>query len=220
MARFELSGKATPYRRIRENLQTGDLVLFHGLDLESEIIEIFEHSLWTHVGMVVRMPCLDYPLLWESTPLHFLADSILHRTKSGPRLVCLDDRLALSIDKGLYDRFMVRSLLIERSAAMLRALNAFIAEVHRLAFPGNWEMIREFLEGRLLKTLPGSRRSFYCAELVAESYIRIGLLSETPPSNAYLPKDFAPQGQLALRMGAKLGPGVLISYRGACKEEE
>jgi hypothetical protein len=215
MTRFELSGQAIPYLRIRERLQTGDLVLFHGLDLESEIIEIFEHSLWSHVGMVVRMPCLDYPLLWESTPLHFLTDPLLHRPKSGPRLVCLDDRLALSLDKGLYDRFMVRPLLIKRSTAMLRALNAFIAEVHRLTFPGNWEMIREFLEGRLLKTPPGTRRSFYCAELVAETYMRMGLLSKTPPSNAYLPKNFAPQGQLALQVGAKLGPGVLISYRGA-----
>lgn len=215
MARLVLSGKATPYHRIRGSLQTGDLVLFHGRNLESEIIEIVEHSLWTHVGMVVRMPCLDYPLLWESTPLHFLTDQFLHRPKSELRLVCLDDRLALSIDKGLYDLFMVRSLRVERSVAMLRALNAFIAEVHRLTFPGNWEMIREFLEGRLLKTPPGTRRSFICAELVAESYMRMGLLPETPPSNAYLPRDFALRGQLALQMGGKLGPGIPISLRGA-----
>ena len=204
--------QAVPYEHLRPGLQTGDLVLFHGLDLESALIEFLEHSQWSHVGMVVRLPCLNYPLLWESTPLHFLTDPLLHQAKSGPRLVSLDDRLRLSLDRGLYNRFMVGHLQVSRNPDMLSALTRFIAEVHRLSFPGSWEMLKEFLEGRLLNRQPETRRSFYCAELVAESYMRMGLLPDSPPSNAYLPKDFTAQGHLPLLQGARLAPSLPFSY--------
>lgn len=200
------------YEHLRPDLQTGDVVLFHGLDLESALIEVVEHSPWSHVGMVVRLSCIDYPLLWESTPLHFLTDPLLHRPKSGPRLVSLDERLRLSIDQRLYNRFIVRHLRVPRSVSMLNALTAFIAEVHRLSFPGNWEMLKDFLEGRLLNSRPETRRSFYCAELVAESYMRMRLLPASPPSNAYLPKDFTPEGRLALQRDASLSPVIAIHY--------
>jgi hypothetical protein len=212
--RHETTSQITPYENVRSGMQTGDLVLFHGLDLESEIIEFFEHSIWSHVGMVVRMPCLEYPLLWESTPLHYLTDPLLHKTKSGPRLVSLDDRLVVSLNKGLYNRFMVRRLEVDRSEDMLNALSDFISEVHLMAFPKEWVVLRDFLEGRLLKSGPGVRRSFYCSELVAETYMRMGLLPKTPPSNAYLPKDFASQGHLPLQMGAILGKDILIDKIG------
>jgi len=214
MKRRGVAGKSVAYNRIRRNLQTGDLILFHGLDLESEIIEIFELSLWSHVGMVVRMPCLNYPLLWESTPRHFLTDPLLDRPKAGPRLVSLDERLTMAIDKHLYDRFMVRSLRIHRSAQMLRTLSAFIAEVHLMDFPGNWHMLKDFLEGRLLKARPDTRCSFYCAELIAETYMRLGLMRKSPPSNAYLPKDFAPGGNLTLQKGATLEAGIYLRLQG------
>lgn len=214
MGRQGFVGKIVAYNRIRNTLQTGDLVLFHGLDLESELIEIIEYSIWSHVGMVVRMPCLNYPLLWESTPRHFLTDPLLGRPKAGPRLVSLDERLTMAIDKHLYDRFMVRPLRINRSAKMLRTLSAFIAEVHRMDFPGNWHMLKDFLEGRLLKTRPDTRCSFYCAELIAETYMRLGLLRESPPSNAYLPKDFAPGGKLTLQKGATLEAGIYLRLQG------
>lgn len=204
--------QAVSYEQLRPDLQTGDLVLFHGLDFESALIEFLEHSQWSHVGMVVVLPCLNYPLLWESTPLHSLTDPLLHRAKSGPRLVPLDDRLRLSLDRKLYNRFMVRHLHVSRTPDMLDALKGFIAEVHRLSFPGNWEMFKEFLEGRLLNSQPETRRSFYCAELVAESYMRMGLLPDSPPSNAYLPKDFTDQGHLPLLQGARLAPALSIRF--------
>jgi hypothetical protein len=106
---------------------------------------------------------------------------------------------------------MIRSLKVKRHPAMFRALSTFIAEVHLMDFPGNWHMLKEFLEGRLLKISPNTRRSFFCAELIAESYVRMGLLSKATPSNAYLPKDFAPGRPLVLRQNAKLGAGVLIN---------
>jgi hypothetical protein len=209
VTRHKTTSQITPYENVRSGMHTGDLVLFHGLDLESEIIEIFEHSIWSHVGMVVRMPCLEYPLLWESTPLHYLTDPLLNKAKSGPRLVSLDDRLVVSLKKGLYNRFMVRRLEVKRSKDMLNALSDFISGVHLMTFPKEWVVLRDFLEGRLLKSAPGVRRSFYCSELVAKTDIRMGLLPEIPPSNAYLPKDFAARGHLPLQMGAKLGKDIL-----------
>jgi hypothetical protein len=214
VTRHETTDQVTPYENVRNGLKTGDLVLFHGLDLESEFIEFVEHSIWSHVGMVVRMPCLEYPLLWESTPLHYLTDPLLHQRKSGPRVVSLDDRLVVSMSKGLYNRFLVRRLEVNRSKDMFNNLANFISEVHWMTFPAEWVVIRDFLEGRFLQSVPGVRRSFYCSELVAETYMRMGLLPKTPPSNAYMPKDFAPGGHLPLHMGAKLGKDIPIATMG------
>ena len=72
--------KTVPYDEIRDTLMTGDIVLFHGLGWESDIIQVVELSQWTHVAMVVRAPEIDYPLIWESTPLQFIEDKTIHQT--------------------------------------------------------------------------------------------------------------------------------------------
>lgn len=55
-----------------DDLNTGDLVLFHGEDcVLSDVVEHFTHSKWSHCGMVVRDPDFTSPALsgiylWES----------------------------------------------------------------------------------------------------------------------------------------------------------
>jgi len=58
--------------------------------------------------------------------------------------------------------------------------------------------------------------SLFCSELLAETYIRMGLLPEDPkhPSNEYTPKDFssdAPATALPLQKGAKLSKEIILT---------
>jgi hypothetical protein len=53
-------------------------------------------------------------------------------------------------------------------------------------------------------------KNIFCSELVAESYMRMGLLPETPPPSAYMPVDFASARELPLLKGAYLSGEVMI----------
>jgi hypothetical protein len=203
--------KTVPYAEIRETLMTGDIVLFHGLGWESDIIQVMELSQWTHVAMVVRAPEIDYPLIWESTPLQFIEDKSTHKKKAGARLVSLDERLAVAVEKRLYGRFAVRHLEVARSAEMIETVKSFISgKVHHLTFPSDWKMLLEFLQGRLFMEEKTRANNIYCAELVAETYKQMGLLSHDVPSNRFLPKDFSSKVELNLLKDAKLGEEIFL----------
>ena len=201
---------SVPYREIRDGLATGDLVLYQGTGLEADLIKVMEMSRWTHISMVVRMAGTDGPLVWESTPMHFLEDVMLHKRKSGPRVVSLDDRLRIAVEKGFYGRFAVRkleaALLPEMTASLWRFMFSL---VHWQHFPGDWELFKEFVQVHLLGE-EVQIREFFCSELVAAAFMEMGLLPTEPPANHYLPKDFAAHGRLRLLKGARLGPIILF----------
>ena len=177
--------ETVPYAEIRETLMTGDIVLFHGLDWESDIIQILEFNQWTHVAMVVRAPEIEYPMIWESTPLQFIEDKTLRKKKAGARLVSLDERLAVAVEKKLYGRFAVRHLELVRTEEMIETLKDFISgKVHLLPFPSDWKLMLELFRGRLLMEEKSRTNDVYCAELVAETYKQMGLLSHEVPSNS------------------------------------
>jgi len=203
--------KTVPYGEIRDTLMTGDIVLFHGLGWESDIIKVVELSQWTHVAMVVKAPEIDYPLIWESTPLQFIEDKAMHIKKGGARLVSLDERLAVAVEKRLYGRFAVRRLEVVRTEEMMETLKIFISgKVHNLPYPSDWKMLLEFLRGRMLKEEKARTNNVYCAELVAETYKQMGLLSHDAPSNSFTPKDFSSKGALTLLKDAKFGEEIFL----------
>ena len=201
-----MAENTVPYSSIRDALKTGDIVLFQGVGWESDIVEVVELSPWTHVAMVVRVPDIEFPMIWESTPLKYIKDVIYQERKAGARLVSLDERLAVAVGKKLYGRFAVRELEVERTEEMMGALKNFISsEVHDLPYPSDWKMLLGFLRGRLLKEDKFVADNVYCAELVGETYKQMGLLPSNVISNSLTPKDFSPEGRLRLLKGAKLG---------------
>ncbi|HEX9022340.1 MAG TPA: hypothetical protein VF799_00720 [Geobacteraceae bacterium] len=200
-----MSEKISPYAEIRDALMTGDLVIFQGLGWDSDVIMIVEMSRWTHVGMVVREEGVAYPLLWESFPFTFVDDVILHRRKSGARLVSLDERLAVGTEKKLFSRVAVRHLHVQRTPEIMAALHDFIAgRFHYLPYPGAWKILFDYLRGKIFREKKKRADEVQCAELVAETYKRMGLLSGDTPSNSFVPKDFSSDGSLALQGGAEL----------------
>jgi hypothetical protein len=70
------------------------------------------------------------------------------------------------------------------------ALLAFVEEVHGQPFnDSKWVAVRAFRR----RNRPGNGSSFFCSELVAEAYQRLGLLLKPPSgmsSNNYIPADF------------------------------
>jgi len=202
----------TAYSKIKDKLLTGDLVLFSGQYSISKLVERLEHSRWSHIAMVVRIPELEEPLLWESTALTNLPDQIYHDNKTGPKIVDLKERL-LTYGKDVVPYaapvYAVRQLEVERTEGMMSALNSLFTSLHGIPNPGQWKMIAEVLEGKLFN-IHSKLDNYTCGELVAESYITMGLLNDKKAINGYMPKDFSTDGTLKLLKG-KLYDELLIN---------
>ncbi len=195
---------AIPYSEIKNKLQTGDLVLFSGKYSISKLVERLEHSKWSHVAMVVRIPDIDELLLWESTALTNLPDEIYHDNKTGPKVVKLLDRLRTygsDVSPYVPPEYAIRQLEVERTPEMLSELSNLFCNLHGIPNPGEWKMILEVLEGRIFN-IKSKLDNYTCSQLVAESYIAMGLLSGKRATNGYMPMDFSSDGNLKLLKGS------------------
>lgn len=192
-----------PYSQIKDDLQTGDLILFSGKYSISKLVEKLEHSMWSHVAMVVRIPEIEYPLLWESSALTNLPDEIYKDNITGPKIVNLEERLKTygsDLKPYIPPVYAVRRLEVERTDEMINSLYTLFTTLHGLPNPGEWKMIFEVTEGKLFN-IPSKLDNYTCSELVAESLIKMGLLDNAKVINSYMPKDFSSDGSLKLLKG-------------------
>ena len=83
----------TSYTAIRNELKTGDLVLFSGKGAFSDIIKYGTLSKWSHIGMILRIPEYDFLTVWESTTLSDVVDLESGTPRKGVQLVPLSDRV-------------------------------------------------------------------------------------------------------------------------------
>lgn len=200
-----------PYSQIKDDLKTGDLILFSGKYSISNLVEKLEHSMWSHVAMVVRIPSIEYPLLWESTALTNLPDQLFNDNKTGPKIVNLEERLKTygsDLTPYVPPVYAVRHLEVERTDEMINSLYELFTSLHGLPNPGEWKMIFEVCEGKLFN-IPSKLDNYTCSELVAESYIKMNLLDTEKVINAYMPKDFSTDGSLELLKGELLDEVVI-----------
>jgi hypothetical protein len=172
------------YSRIRNNLRTGDLILFSGRGFISWIIQKFTRSRWSHIGMIIKESEFDMTLLWESTTLSKIK-TIHGEEKRGVAIRPLSE--VVNGYKGIIGLRLLRERLTEVNIETLKDL--------RKEFK-NKDYERSTLE--LFRSaydwVGGSNRrdlsSVFCSELVAEAYQRFGFLTLEIPSNEYTPSDF------------------------------
>jgi len=199
------------YKDMRDNLKTGDIVLFSGNSLISSGIKIVTSSVWSHVGMILKIPQYDMVFVWESTTLTKLADAIDGKTKQGVQLVLLSDRV------DTYDGIMsVRHLSKEVSEHSVFELMKFRQTVKNRPYEeSKIELIKSAYDGWLGDN-DEDLSSLFCSELVAEAYQRMKLVSEKLPSNEYTPADFSAAKSKSIDWlnGISLGPEILITRSG------
>lgn len=185
------------WSELSKDLQTGDIILFHQHGLISRLIDVFTDARFSHVGMVVRMndkPAGEQLYFWQS-----------FEPEGGVVL----DALPAFLDKYKHDykgKFVCRHLEVQRTAGMEEALHAFMERVKGRPFPSIWGMMSHWMEGKL--GIDSGEKSFFCSDLVADSYQNMGLLPEKPPANFYAPKNFATSKKMNLLLGAKFSEQI------------
>lgn len=180
------------WKELAPELQTGDIVLFESRGIPSKGIRWYTKSQWSHAGMVVLPRDIDeldvgnVILVFESHPNVRDRKDYRGEVKKGVQLGTLLSKVELVS----YKRISVRKLILQRTPAMLAALKQFIQETRNVGYIRSIpEMIKSGGTGRW-GVNDYNPNAMHCTGLVAEVYIRWGLLTGQVASSNYSPFDF------------------------------
>jgi hypothetical protein len=178
------------YRNIREELNTGDVVLFAGKGFVSGIVKFFSRSKWSHVGIIVKSNDLNMVLIWESTGLSKVKDMDTGEIRIGVQTVTLSDRL---------DEYKGEVWVRQYDGRVTKKMIGILAEFRRESkgkpYEKNyWQLAKSLLDFSWLRPNKRDVSSLFCSELVAESLQRMGLMTNDLPSNEFTPRDFEDGG--------------------------
>jgi hypothetical protein len=214
-----------PWSTFFNDLETGDIILMHGLFESSFFIEKFSGSEWSHAAVAVRPEDIGVKglpkgtiLLWESNIKDdpddgHVKDVILKKTKDGPMLDVLKERITNNFDmkpKKDDSNFAKRKLNFKRNQAMFDKLKSVIKNVHSNTFPAipRGEM-ESFFKGVFNE--PVTDNTFFCSQLVAHTYKAWGLLGNDWVDNSYIPANFSVgKRDSKLLKGATLGQEIWL----------
>jgi hypothetical protein len=185
---------------------TGDVWLFRGPSGADKAIRLFTNSPVNHVAMVVALDDLP-PLLWH-TELGQSLESVWSGDRHrGAQLNRLDEALTVWTTK-YRQRAFVRHFDGEVTREMEDRLLRVVNEYEGRPFPRTRHLVGKWLAGRLQRE--ASERAIYCAELLAITLQRMGLLDTGAPANWFDPGRFWSGDSLELAGGARLEPEVAV----------
>jgi hypothetical protein len=203
------SGRAQlPLVEAVELVRTGDLWLFRGDSVADHAIRTLTNAPVNHVGMAVVLDDLP-PLMWHAELGKGLMDVWTGSHHRGVQLHDLEAAVTQWMDR--YEQSgWLRQLSVDVTQAMEDALLTTIARMDGLPFPSTVGLLGRVARGRVRRRAPAELA--YCAEVVAEAYMAMGLLDDSRPSNYYDPGKFWSGDDLDLELGATLGEEISI-YR-------
>ncbi len=178
-----------PYSQARQQMLTGDIMLFHSSGLGSQLIEYATHSLWCHAAFIWNMEAVDRMLLLESVdtygvramPLSNKINGSLANPKPYP------GKLLLARHKAFPNPADPQALKTMTGFAIDRwGFPYSPAELARVA-----ARIADGMAGIKVRGLLDPTNAYICSEYVAKCYEAVGI-TLAPDSNGYIaPADIA-----------------------------
>lgn len=196
------------YADVRRELKTGDIVLMGGTSIFSRAIRMLTGSMWSHVGMVMKIDEPDILLLWESTTNGHDEDVQTGEIKRGVQLVPLSKRV-----RDHTGNLGFRSLNRRLTSAEMAKLNKFRHSVKDKGYDfDGLELLRAALDSGLFWENREDLSAYFCSELIADTYREIGFLDGGKPANEYTPDDFSSKASppLSLLNGVWLGNEIIV----------
>lgn len=188
--------RPVPLQAALERTRTGDLWLFRGRTVADRAIHVATNSPINHVGLSVVVDDLP-PLMWHAALDRKLVDVWSNEHVRGTQLNRLDAVVHRWRDLG--NRVWARPIRPELTDLHELRLLETIEEMHGRGFPNTVGMARHWLAGRARRDT--GLETAYCAEVVATTMIRMGLLPATRPANWYDPGRFWSGDRLGLLDG-------------------
>ena len=161
-----------------EKCQTGDILLFSSNRWYSKLIELFTHSPYSHVGIILRDPTFLDPslkglFLFESgyEPMKSPEDG---KVKYGVQISKLEDVIARCRTEKSGNLYY-RAVHCDRDAAFEANLSAAHAETYDKPYDFN---VCDWIKAEFDVHIGNEQRTayFWCSALVAFTFYKLGLL--------------------------------------------
>ncbi len=186
--------------------ETGDVWLFRGRSIADRTIRLFTNSPVNHVGVVIAIDDLP-PLLWHAELGASMPNVWTGERERGAQLHHLDRAVSVWTHRYGQDPWF-RQIDVDATTEMENAALAVVSEFSGRGFPSTASLAKHWLTGRVRRKV--SLTDIYCAELVAVTFERMGLLGDERPPNWYDPGTFWSGDRLEL-VGASLGPEIHVT---------
>jgi hypothetical protein len=196
--------------------RTGDVWLFRGRTPADRAIRAATNSPVNHVGMVVAIDDLP-PLMWHAELGRSLPDVWTGEHQRGTQLHRMVDAVSVWKHKYAQDAWM-RPIDIDVTREQEDAVLLAIDEFNGGAFPRARALAEGWVLGRARRRT--TLEALFCAEVVAITYERMGLLPAERPPNWYDPGKFWSGDHLRLEGGASLGVEIAITDIGEYQAPE
>jgi len=187
--------KLSSLDEIADSISCGSVLLCSGTAAESRLIEEVDHTDFSHSAMIVRFHDDHELYLWTADTVDKLEDQIHKESDpdhAGTHLLVLKDYVA-SLDKfypspdGSKYRFAVarlRGVHIDE-----KKLWSVMYEYDGTPFPSTKQEFVHWVEGQA--DIDSGMLNSFCAQMVANTYQKMGWLKLDHPPNHYNPGSFA-----------------------------
>jgi hypothetical protein len=202
-----VAATTVPLEEAASITRSGDVWLFTGKKLADRAIRAATNSPVNHVAMVLALDDLP-PLLWHAELGRSLPDVWTGSHQRGAQLHRLIDSASTWVNKYGQQAFFRQIDPIATAEMEDRALGV-VEEMTARRFPNTGRLAVRWLKGRARRS--ASLEYIYCAELVAMTYERMGLLDGRRPVNWYDPGKFWSGDRLRLADGVTLGPEIAVA---------
>jgi hypothetical protein len=185
---------------------TADVWLFRGSKIADRAVRVATNAPVNHVAMVVAIDDLP-PLLWHTELGQSMEDVWTGTHHRGAQLNRLDEAYRTwtrRYGQLAYLRPFDGTVTREMEDELLRV----IAEYDGRPFPSSLGLSWRWLVGRFRREATG--QAVFCAQLLAVTFRRMGLLDPQRPSNWYDPGRFWSGDDLPLAGGARLGLEIAV----------
>lgn len=195
------------WSEIAATCSTGDVILFTGTDTGSQLIEDALGGPYSHVVMLVRPDPNAAPLMWQEATESPAPDPIgdphnkdPHAPHPGAQAADAKTVLKIMTDEAMLPFY--RRLEWDRTPEFEAAVHQALVDLDGVPFGTYLTMVADYEEGRWLNRASGGAHLF-CAQLVALTLQRAGLLGPEHPPNWYSPDSFSAQSdEVQLLQGA------------------
>jgi hypothetical protein len=193
------AGPALAYDTLRAKLKTGDVLICSGTGIFSGMIQQATDSVWSHVGMIVRLDDVDRVMLLES-----LEPVGVRTVRLSSYLDGYDPQKRTAYKGGLV---IIRHKDFTAGVpnSKLRKLIQFA--VDRFGYPYDRDEIAKIASRIMAWKIPFTKRQmrriepdeeYICSEYVAKCYEEIGISVQWNPAGFVAPADFASDPSFSL----------------------
>ncbi len=187
--------------------RTGDIWLFRGRTAADRAIQVATNAPVNHVGMAVVIDDLP-PLMWHAELGRSQQDVWTGSHHRGVQLHGMYEAVRTWHDRykqQVWYRQLEPEITPEAEEAVLRT----IARFDGTPFPSVARLAGRWVKGRARGQ--ASLEKLFCAEVVAATYLEMGLLPPSRPENWYDPGRFWSGDKLALVGDARLGEEIAVA---------